>query len=253
MLEHTGQRFHDRQQAGAMLAERLREFDRKADTLVLGLPRAGVPVAYAVAERLGLGLDLLQVRKLGIPGNEALAMGAVSSEGICVVQPELVVSLDIPPEVIEAAAQRALREMKRCERIYRAVRPPAPVAGATVIVVDDGLATGATMQAAVRTVRQAHPARIVAAVPVGLPQTIMELRSEVDEVVCLITPDRLHSVDQWFEDNRPISDSDIKLLLAEAERWNVPRQSDESNTDPFYAAPAVPAPQGPAPSWQIER
>lgn len=250
MLEQTIQKFLDRRQAGNLLAERLRQFEGNDGAIVFGLPRGGMPVAYAVAERLGLGLDVLQVRKLGIPGNESLAMGAVSSEGICVVQPELVRALDIPAEVIEAAAQRALRDMKRSNRIYRAVRPPAAVTGMTVIVVDDGLSTGATMQAAVRTLRHAHPACIVAAVPVGLPQTIVELRNEVDDVVCLATPDQLPAVDQWFDDTHHASDSEIKTMLAEAERWHVPRQPDDTGAS--YAASAA-APNGRAPSWQVER
>lgn len=241
------QSFRDRQQAGELLARQLEDYAGNPDAVVFALPRGGVPVGYAIAEHLGLQLDVLLARKLGIPGNEELAMGAISGDGVCVLRPEIIAALDIPPEAIEAVAQRELREMKRRERAYRSGRPPARIEGHIAIVVDDGLATGATMQAAVRALRHAHPARIVVAVPVAAPESLAELQTEVDEVVCLAAPEWFSSVGRWYADFRQVSDAEVKHLLAEAEQWHIPKEEES------HPLPQRNHTQPPSEPWQVER
>src|SRR5207248_2659224 len=174
--------FSDRHEAGRVLAERLGEFAGRSDIVVLGLPRGGVPVAYEVARALGAPLDVFLVRKLGVPGQEELAMGAIASGGICVLNEQVVHALGIPTEVIDRAIEEQQREMERRARAYRGDRPMPDVSGRTVILVDDGLATGSTMRAAAAALRELEPARIVVAVPVAAEPTCVELRREVDEV-----------------------------------------------------------------------
>lgn len=218
--------FQNRLQAGEMLAQRLEAYARHADAIVLALPRGGVPVAYAIAEHLQIPMDLLLVRKLGVPGREELAMGAVSSQGVCVLRPEIIALMDIPPEVIEAAAQRELREMKRRERLYRQSRPAQHLQGRIAIVVDDGLATGATMQAAVRALKHEHPAQIIVAVPVAAPESIAELQTEVDHVLCLHIPEWFASVGQWYDEFPQVTDREVTQYLVQAEQWHIPSEQD---------------------------
>jgi predicted phosphoribosyltransferase len=205
--------FHDRAEAGRVLAERLAPYANRPDVLILALPRGGVPVAYEVARALHAPLDVFVVRKLGIPGHEELAMGAVATGGIRVINQQVVRALRIPDSVIEAVADWEERELKRRERLYRGERPPPDVRGRTVILVDDGLATGSTMIAAVKALRQQKPARIVVAVPIASGDTCDLLRNEVDEVVCAVTPEPFYAVGLWYQDFSQTTDEEVRELL----------------------------------------
>jgi putative phosphoribosyl transferase len=185
---------------------------------VLALPRGGVPVGYAVAKALGAELDVLLVRKLGLPGHEEYAMGAVGSGGVRVINPDLLESGIVSPATIEAVTARELREIERRDRLYRGGRPPPQLAGRTVIIVDDGIATGSTMQAAVALVRKQHPARVVVAVPVGAPDSLEALAPQVDELVCLMAPPYFQAVGQWYRHFDQTSDEEVQDLLARAWR-----------------------------------
>lgn len=207
-------RFRDRREAGRLLAAKLPAYAHRPDVLVLALPRGGVPVAYEVARALGAPLDVFLVRKLGVPGQEELAMGAVASGGVRVLNDDIVTALRIPERVIDAIAAREQPELARRERLYRGNRPPPDVRGRTVILVDDGLATGATMAAAVKALRQQHPARIVVAVPIASPDTCEQLSTEVDEVVCAAMPHPFHAVGLWYEDFSQTTDDEVRELLA---------------------------------------
>lgn len=211
-------RFRDRADAGRMLAARLAAYAYRPDVLVLALPRGGVPVGYEVARALGTPLDVYIVRKLGVPGYEELAMGAIATGGAPVLNQEVVNSLHIPPSIIEAVAAREQRELERREHLYRGNRPPPEVRGRTVILVDDGLATGATMRAAIAALRRQQPARLVVAVPVASRETCDALRPEVDEVVCAMTPEPFHAVGLWYEDFAPTTDDEVRDLLDRAAR-----------------------------------
>src|SRR5207302_345843 len=186
----------------------------RPDVLVLALPRGGVPVAYEVAHRLGAPLDVFVVRKLGVPGYEELAMGAVATGGVRVLNDQIVERLGLPEYVIDAVAAREHQELARRERLYRGGRPPPDVRGRTVILVDDGLATGATMRAAIMALRQLQPARIVVAVPTASPDTCKELKAEADDVVCAITPEPFLAVGHWYEDFSQTTDEEVRDLLA---------------------------------------
>src|SRR5689334_5289515 len=181
--------YRDRTDAGRLLASRLSKYAGRSDVIVLALPRGGVPVAYEVARALGVPLDVFVVRKLGVPGHEELAMGAIATGGVRVLNADVLRMLDIPPEVVDAVAARERRELERREHAYRDGCPPPDVRGKTVILIDDGLATGATMRAAVAALRAQGPARIVVAVPVASPDTCAELSREVDEIICAETPE----------------------------------------------------------------
>ena len=183
------ERFHDRREAGRLLAAKLAAYADRPDVVVLALPRGGVPVAHEVAGSLHVPLDVFVVRKLGIPGHEELAMGAIATGGVRVLNDEVVRALRIPEYVIDRIEAKEREELARRERAYRGGRPPLEVSGSTVILVDDGLATGATMRAAVLALRQLHPARIIVAVPTASPETCNELKAEVDEVICAIMPE----------------------------------------------------------------
>jgi putative phosphoribosyl transferase len=209
-------RFQNRVEAGRVLAERLIEYAGREDVLVLALPRGGVPVAYEVAKALGAPLDVFIVRKLGVPGHEELAMGAIASGGVVVLNDEVVRGLKIPREVIEQVARAELAELRRREREYRGDRPPPDVRGKTVILVDDGLATGSTMRAAAVALRRLGPTRIVVAVPVAAAETCEEFRQEVDETVCAITPEPFYAVGLWYEDFSQTTDEEVRELLAKA-------------------------------------
>ena len=207
--------FRDRVDGGRRLAEKLRAH---ADTpaIVLALPRGGVPVAAEVAARLRLPLDVFVVRKLGVPGNAELAMGALASGGVRVINEGVVRGLGIPADAIDAVARQEAAELERREAAYRGGRAPLDVRGKTVILVDDGLATGATMRAAVAALRARQAARIVVAVPVGAPETCDMLTVEADEVVCAVAPEPFLAVGYWYEDFAETSDEEVRTLLSAA-------------------------------------
>ncbi|HEX8695912.1 MAG TPA: phosphoribosyltransferase [Longimicrobium sp.] len=211
-----GRRFHDRHDAGRRLAERLRVYAGRPNVLVLALPRGGVPVAYEVARALGAPLDVFLVRKLGVPGHEELAMGAIASGGVRVLNERVVSQLRVPPQVIDRVAAAEERELVRRERAYRGDRPPPRVEGCDVILVDDGLATGASMRAAAAALRAQGPRRVVIAVPVAAAETCEEFRGEVDEIVCDLTPDPFYAVGLWYEDFSQTTDDEVRELLAAA-------------------------------------
>ena len=208
------QRFRDRNEAGRRLAEKLRAYANRPDVLVLALPRGGVPVAYEIARALGAPLDVFVVRKLGVPGYEELAMGAVATGGVRVLNDQLVQRLRIPEYVIEAVATREQQELARRERLYRGGRPAPEVRGRTVILLDDGLATGATMRAAIMALRKLQPARIIVAVPTASCETCEELKPEVDDIICAITPDPFLAVGHWYQDFSQTTDDEVRELLA---------------------------------------
>lgn len=212
---NTG-RFRDRRDAGRLLASKLTWYVNRPDVLVLALPRGGVPVAYEVAQALGAPLDVFLVRKLGVPGHEELAMGAVATGGVRVLNHQVVAGLGISDEVIDAVTAREQQELARREGLYRGDRPPPDVGGRTAILVDDGLATGASMHAAIKAMRALQPARIVVAVPAAAPETCSELRAEVDDVICAVTPVPFHAVGLWYEDFSQTSDDEVRELLARA-------------------------------------
>ncbi|MES2149546.1 MAG: phosphoribosyltransferase family protein [Pseudomonadota bacterium] len=212
------QRFHDRAQAGKLLARPLRAYAGRADAIVLALPRGGVPVGYALAQALALELDVLLVRKLGLPGHEEFAIGAVASGGVRVLHRDVIGAHGLSDAQIEAAAVREMAEIAARERRYRGERPVAPLCGRVAILVDDGMATGASMRAAVRAARQREPARIVVALPVGAPDSCAALAGEVDELVCLCTPLRFYAVSQWYEHFEQTSDGEVQELLSKAAR-----------------------------------
>jgi putative phosphoribosyl transferase len=209
-------RFRDRAEAGRLLAELLQGYAGRDDVVVLALPRGGVPVGYEVAKALGAPLDVFAVRKLGVPGREELAMGAISSGGQLVLDRHLISSLGISKGEIQRAVAAELRELERREAAYRGGRGPPELTGKTVILVDDGLATGSTMRAAAHAVRERLPARVVVAVPVAAAQTCDEFRDDVDEIVCALTPRRFHAVGVWYEDFSQTSDEEVRELLAQA-------------------------------------
>jgi predicted phosphoribosyltransferase len=208
--------FIDRRDAGLRLGRVLREVIGPHAVVVYGLPRGGMPVAYEVAQKLHAPLDVLVVRKLGVPGHEELAMGAVAPGGVRVLNDRIVHLLGIPADVIEAIAARELEVAARRERAYRGDLPREPARDRDVVVVDDGLATGASMRAAVRWLKDARARRITAAVPVGSPETCEELRQEADEVVCLTSPEWLHAVGQAYQEFSPTTDDEVRELVHRA-------------------------------------
>jgi predicted phosphoribosyltransferase len=205
--------FRDRAEAGQVLAQRLKRYARRPDVLVLGLPRGGVPVAYEVARELQAPLDVYLVRKLGVPGRAELAMGAIGSGGVRVLNDDIVHLLQIPPELIEEVSTEERHELERRERLYRDDRPAPEVRGRIVILIDDGLATGSTMRAAVAGLRRQQPGRIVVAVPVGAADTCTELRQFADEVVCARAPDPFLAVGLWYDDFSQTTDAEVRSLL----------------------------------------
>jgi putative phosphoribosyl transferase len=205
--------FQNRRDAGRALAAMLDEYANRRDVLVLALPRGGVPVALELATALRAPLDVFVVRKLGVPGHEELAMGAIATGGVRVLNEDVVQSLGIPQAVIDAVTAAEQKELQRREQLYRGGRPAPEVRGRTSILVDDGLATGSTMRAAVAALRQQRPARIVVAVPVGAPSTCDEFRADVDQIVCGFTPEPFYGVGQWYEDFSQTSDEEVRELL----------------------------------------
>jgi predicted phosphoribosyltransferase len=210
--------FRDRQDAGRQLAERLQAWAGRGDTLVLALPRGGVPVGYELARTLGAPLDVFVVRKIGAPRQRELAMGAVASGGIVVANHEVLRWLRLPESAVQDAAAAARDEIARQETILRGDHPPAPIAGRVVILVDDGLATGSTMRAAVRAVRAKGPLETIVAVPLSPPDSCAELRREADAVVCLETPEPFSSVGQWYGDFTQVEDDEVRDYLERARR-----------------------------------
>jgi predicted phosphoribosyltransferase len=208
--------FRDRYDAGRQLAELLTSHASDPALLVLALPRGGVPVAFEVARALHAPLDVLLVRKLGVPGQQELAMGAIASGGVRILNETVVTSLRIPPATIEEVAAHEEAELARRERQYRDARPWPNLHGRTVMLVDDGLATGATMHAAAIAVRRQEPARLIVAAPVAALETCNALRAVVDEIVCAITPERFHAVGLWYDDFEQTTDDEVRELLARA-------------------------------------
>jgi predicted phosphoribosyltransferase len=208
--------FRDRYDAGRQLATRLTRYAGRPDVLVLALPRGGLPVAYEVARALGTPLDVFLVRKLGVPGREELAMGAIASGGVRVLNDEVVRALRIPEQIIDAVAAEEQAELERRERAYRDGRPAPDARGRTVILVDDGLATGSSMRAAVEALRLRGPVRVVVAVPVGAPETCAALGEIADEVVCAHEPEHFAAVGLWYADFSQTSDDEVRELLAQA-------------------------------------
>ena len=209
-------RFRDRAEAGRFLAEQLRDFAGRDDVIVLALPRGGVPVAYEVARALGAPLDIVSVRKVGVPGHEELAMGAVASGGELVLDEGLVTRLGMPLSELRRRIGEEVRELERRDAAYREGRTPPNLEGKTVVLVDDGLATGSTMRAAVLAARRQRPARVVVAVPVASPEACHDLRDVADEIVCGISPQFLQAVGLWYEDFSQTSDAEVRDLLARA-------------------------------------
>ena len=208
--------FSNRADAGRQLAEKLENYGRLDNVIVLGLPRGGVPVAYEVAKRLRAPLDVFIVRKLGVPGFEELAAGAIASGGVRVLNEDVVRAIPYATEAIEAVTAKETGELQRREQIYREGRPAPELRHKIVILVDDGLATGATMRAAIKALRQCGAAKIVVAVPVGPPDTCDELAKEADEIVCISTPPFFQAVGQYYQDFSQTSDDDVRELLSKA-------------------------------------
>lgn len=218
------ERFEDRTEAGQRLSESLVGFKDRPDVLVLALPRGGVPVAFEVAQALRAPLDVFVVRKLGTPGNEELAMGAIASGGIRVLNESVVSALRIPADLIDEIAERELQELERRERVYRKDRPAFDLRGRTVILIDDGIATGSTMRAAIKALKPVA-GRLVVAVPTVAYETAADLRPEVDELVALMTPTNFYAVGQWYEDFSQTTDSEVTDLLESANRRRSNRES----------------------------
>lgn len=211
------ERYADRHEAGRALGLELqRKLESRGDIIVLALPRGGVPVAFHVAEALGAPLDVFIVRKLGVPGHEELAMGAIASGGVRVLNQEVLRYVPVPQEKIDEVASREQRELERREKSYRGTRPPLNVKGRTVVIVDDGLATGSTMRAAVRALKAMQPAAVIVAVPVAARQTCNEFRAEVDDIVCLRTPEPFDAVGLWYRDFSQTEDEEVHELLDRA-------------------------------------
>jgi len=208
--------FRDRTEAGQLLAAKLTAYADRPDVLVLALPRGGVPVAYEVAKALHAPLDVFLVRKLGVPGHQELAMGAIATGGVRVLNEDVVRALDIPKQVIDGVAAAELRKLHQNEWNFRGDRPPPDVRGRVVLLVDDGLATGSTMRAAVAALRRQQPARIVVAVPVGAPDTCAEFQDEADEAVCARTPEPFYAVGMWYDDFSQTTDEEVRDLLSRA-------------------------------------
>jgi predicted phosphoribosyltransferase len=207
--------FRDREEAGEFLADKLAGYGNEPDVMILGLPRGGVPVAAEVSRRLGAPLDVFIVRKLGLPGHPELAMGAIASGGVRVFNGDVINSLRIPDEVINQVTAIEFEELQRRERLYRDDLPPAEVEGKTVIVVDDGIATGSTMLAAVSALRQMAAKRIVIATPVVAPSTYEALKKCADEIVTVLCPEEFYGVGQWYEDFSQTSDDEVRTALAQ--------------------------------------
>lgn len=225
-------RFQDRGHAGELLAGRLARYAGRSDVIVLTLPRGGVPVGYAIARRLGIELDVLVVRKLGMPHHEELPMGAVGAAGVRVLQPGVPGLMGVTAQDVEAVAARELAELARRERTYRGDRPPLALAGRRAILVDDGVATGSTMLAAVEVARRLQPAELALAIPVAPPDTVRMLAPHVDALVCLAAPPRFRSVGEWYDSFDQTDDAQVQHQLAEAWRAQPAGTTQSKRTEP---------------------
>ena len=208
--------FLDRTDAGQVLARGLQQYKNQPDVLILGLPRGGVPVAYEVARELNAPLDVFVVRKLGVPGHEELGMGAIATGGVRILHEGIVREVGISPETIEAVSAREQAELERRERLYRGDRPAPTIKGRTVVIIDDGLATGSTMKAAIQAVRQQDPRRLIVAVPTAPSETCEQLKESVDHVVCALTPEPFFAVGGSYADFTQITDEEVRELIASA-------------------------------------
>lgn len=224
--------FRDRVDAGRSLARALTAYANRADVLILGLPRGGVPVAYEVARAIGAPLDIILVRKLGVPGEQELAMGAIASGGVRVLNEDIVRMINIPTDVIEAVAAKEQRELERRERLYRGDHPLPVLEGKTVILIDDGIATGATVRAAIALVRQQRPAAVVVATPVAPLATCAALRAEVDELICVMEPESFFAIGFWYESFPQTTDEEIRQLLGRAWRLHPPTERPTPEAQP---------------------
>ena len=212
-------KFQDRMEAGQLLSEQLARYANQSKVIVMGLPRGGVPVAFEVAKALHPPLDVFLVRKLGTPGRCELAMGAIATGGVRVLNEEVVRALGISLETIEAVTEKEKQELKRRELAYRGSKTESKVRGKTVILIDDGIATGSTVRAAVRALIAQDPAQLILAVPVVAAATYRDLRGEVDEIVALTMPKQFHGVGEWYEDFSQTSDAEVTDLLQRARSW----------------------------------
>ncbi|MEO1403510.1 MAG: phosphoribosyltransferase [Cyanobacteria bacterium J06635_1] len=207
-------RFRDRTQAGRQLATQLQAYANRSGVIVLGLPRGGVPVAYEVAQTLNLPLDICLVRKLGVPGHRELAMGAIASGGVRILNYDVLSWVSISDRMLEHVAARELRELQRRDRVYRGDRPQPKIRDRTVILVDDGLATGATVRAAIAVLQKQQPKAIIVAVPVAPASEYQALKTEVDKVVCLATPEPFYAIGLWYENFAQTTDDQVRDLLS---------------------------------------
>ena len=212
------QRFLNRQDAGKQLAQRLMEYTGRPGCIVLALPRGGVPVAYEVAAALNLPLDIWIVRKLGLPGQEELAIGAIASGGVHTLNEDIIAALAISPEVINRVKEQEMVELQRRERLYRGDRPAPDIRDRTVILIDDGMATGASMLAALRALRTQNPVQIVVAVPAASLQAVGLLRKEADEIVYVLAPEPFEGVGKWYDDFSQTKDEEVRILLENTRR-----------------------------------
>lgn len=211
-------RFQNRTEAGQQLAQQLKAYANHPDVLVLGLPRGGVPIAYEVAKALNAPLDICLIRKLGVPGHQELAMGAIASGGVRELNYDVISGLGISGKTIDEVADRELKELQRRDRAYRGDRPPPDICDRIVILIDDGIATGSTIKAAITVIQSQRPARLIVAVPVAPPQIRDELSVAVDEVVCLMTPEEFYAISLWYEDFAQTTDEEVRELLARSTR-----------------------------------
>lgn len=221
-------RFRDRREAGQQLALKLKAYAGNPNVVVLALPRGGVPIAYEVAQLLHLPLDVFLVRKLGVPGQDELAMGAIASGGIRVLNDDVVRYLDIATDTIARVAQREQAELERREQLYRGARPRPPLKGKTILLIDDGLATGATMKAAVAALRQQHPAQIIVAAPVAARTTCEAFEAMADDIVCICnrTYEPFHAVGLWYDDFRQTTDDEVRDFLERANASVISRHNE---------------------------
>lgn len=215
--------FSNRSQAGRRLAERLKDYAHRKDVTVLGIPRGGVPVAFEIAKGLGAALDVFVARKLGVPGQEELAFGAIASGGVRVLDPEIIGTLGISDVTIEEVTAREQRELERRERLYRGARTPLDIEGRTVILVDDGIATGSSLRAAISALRHLKPARLVVAAPVAPLATYERLRREVDDLVCVDLPRSFRAIGEFYEDFSQVTDREVADLLRRSWQESIPR------------------------------